>query len=333
MFGLCRVRNLYWGDLGGVQEHNNREYGLGEAPENLNKDFWQLSQYQDFYVENGKTVDSTIYDAVENQLDEYRIKTKKRVSNKETKDGRKRKESIVALEYVVGASADWWTEVTNDKDAQRHADEYLEKMIEFVRTRHGDQNVISVAKHYDESNIHAHVVVTPVEVKLVKQGGNRFCDAKEVMKPCLSAQDYTNKKEQYRELQEDYVRFFNENVATMHHRPDDMRVHRGTLVTESNNKYINQTSHEIGELRKERIDINNQLAAIITQINTANAKRVQELHEEAKQLREKSIQVEEVINSKVKEIEKTKAKNEGIKRGYKKNNGGNWKKGFDPFSK
>lgn len=332
MFGLCRVRNLYWGDLGGVQEHNNREYGLGEAPENLNKDFWQLSKYQDFCIENGNTPNSTIYDAVENQLEDYRIKTKKRVSDKKTKDGRKRKESIVALEYVVGASADWWAKVTDDKDAQRHADEYLEKMIEFVRTRHGDQNVISVAKHYDESNIHAHVVVTPVELKLVKQGGNRFCDAKEVMKPCLSAQDYTNKKEQYRQLQDDYVKFFNESVATMHHHPNDMRVHRGKLVTKSNNKYINQTSHEIGELRKERIDINNQLRDIVTQINTANSKRIQELRDEGVKLRDQSVILDKQITSKTKEIEKTKAKNEGIKKGYKKNNGGNWKKGFDPFS-
>jgi hypothetical protein len=70
------------------------------------------------------------------------------------RSGRKiRKDAVRILEYMVTASPDF----AGDWDA------YLEKAIDYVKQRHGAQNVVLAAIHRDEKTPHAHVWAVPID--------------------------------------------------------------------------------------------------------------------------------------------------------------------------
>jgi hypothetical protein len=65
------------------------------------------------------------------------------------------KNSTIMLDYVVSASPDW------DREDKRW-DQYFDRAIEYVKKKHGPENVIAVAIHKDESTPHAHIWAMPV---------------------------------------------------------------------------------------------------------------------------------------------------------------------------
>lgn len=68
-----------------------------------------------------------------------------------------RKDCPRALEYVISASPEFFESATEEEKS-----DYFRKSLEYLKSRHGNENVISAVIHNDESTPHMHVVVVPV---------------------------------------------------------------------------------------------------------------------------------------------------------------------------
>lgn len=71
-----------------------------------------------------------------------------------------RKNGVIAIEYFVGASPEWFTEHT---EAER--EKYFDDAIAWLIKRHGVDNVISVTRQYDETSPHLCAYVVPIDPK------------------------------------------------------------------------------------------------------------------------------------------------------------------------
>ena len=312
MFAICRVNNLRMADLGRVQEHNAREFQKGREPGNVGFDHWDIGENTVTHeILDGDPPSPSIYSAVENRLDKLNISP--------------RSNSIVALEYVLTASPQFWTKAGS---VDYSFDALLDRMTNFISERHGVENVISISKHFDESTPHVHVVVTPIRKKKLRyknKGGT--CHK---VKNRLVAREFTNKKAQYRELQDKWVHFFNSNIAKRFDSLDiDMRVKRGVDVINQERDYIKSTNHKIGAARN---DLNKQLM-----VQAQILKKWKSFTEEEKALNkvkikdsgEKVVKIARSIDENISEIKESEKKIIHQKKLYQKGKKGNWKKGQD----
>ena len=291
-------------DVNSTQQHNAREYEEGSAPDNLGHDLWGCADKTSHEVINEE---ESISSAIENQFKEREVKTK---SN-----------SIVALEYVLSASPSWWKKA---QEQGKDLEALLDSMKEFVSERHGKHNLISVSPHLDESTPHIHVVITPIEKKILKYRNKKGDCHKE--KNVLSARNYTNKKHQYRALQDDWTDFFNSRVAS-HFKDVDMSVKRGTKVIEQERQYIKSTSHEIGHLRAELAKLQSLQVSILKGWNKLKENEKKRAEKDMDRSMVKSEVLKEEIESKTNSIEQSEKKIINQKKLYKKGKNDNWKKG------
>ena len=147
-YGIIRVRNLSAGDLELTEIHNARKYeqmGM-KLPDNIDPELCREGLHS--HVAGG---DTSLCEAVGIHLKELGITP--------------RKNSVVALEYVVALSGN-----PEEKKKMDHDDkdfDFLEDAVLWISKRHGG-NIMSYSFHGDESNLHAHVVVLPVIEKTVK---------------------------------------------------------------------------------------------------------------------------------------------------------------------
>jgi len=74
-----------------------------------------------------------------------------------TKEVRKRKDSVVGIEYLVTASPEAMALKTK---AQQDA--YFRDALKWILDRHGKENLLSVGIHRDEKTPHLHAVVVPL---------------------------------------------------------------------------------------------------------------------------------------------------------------------------
>lgn len=69
-----------------------------------------------------------------------------------------RKDAVVAVEYVLSASPEWWkTASSGSKKA------FVKQSMEWLASVHGRENVVSVWLHRDETSEHIHAMVVPVD--------------------------------------------------------------------------------------------------------------------------------------------------------------------------
>lgn len=69
---------------------------------------------------------------------------------------KRRKDAVLAIEYVFSASPDWW------KNAMpAHQKEWKEKSLEWLQNKYGAENVIAASMHYDEKTPHLSAFVVP----------------------------------------------------------------------------------------------------------------------------------------------------------------------------
>lgn len=219
-YGIIRVRNLSAGDLELTEIHNNRRYeekGM-KIPENIDPE----GVYS--YSTLG---DKTIPQAVNDRLKELGIAP--------------RKNSVVALEYVVALSGN--PEERKKITPYMEKGELFEQATNWIGKRHGG-NVMSVAYHGDESNTHAHIIVLPVVKKTVKWKNQK--GEGERIENRLCARDITGSPELLRKLQDDFHRFvepYGEKIG--------VKIYRGTKKEEQLKTYTKKTSHELGLLRQK----------------------------------------------------------------------------------
>ncbi|CUJ74698.1 MobV family relaxase [Achromobacter kerstersii] len=85
-------------------------------------------------------------------VDEARMALHARVPEK------RRKDAVLALEYFIGASPEWFQ--LNNAEAQAA---YFEGALAWLRERHGADNVVAWSTHYDETSPHLVAYVVPLD--------------------------------------------------------------------------------------------------------------------------------------------------------------------------
>ena len=71
-----------------------------------------------------------------------------------------RKNGVLAIEYFIGASPEWFKE---QPDSAREA--YFDRAERWLKGRHGSENVIAFTRQYDETSPHVCAYVVPIDPK------------------------------------------------------------------------------------------------------------------------------------------------------------------------
>ena len=86
-----------------------------------------------------------------------------------------RSNAVLCIEYFIGASPEWFKEKT---PADREA--YFIDALNWLRKKHGVENVISVSEHYDETSPHMSAYVAPID-PTGRLNAAYFLDGKQVL--------------------------------------------------------------------------------------------------------------------------------------------------------
>ena len=86
-----------------------------------------------------------------------------------------RKNAVLAVEYVLTASPEFFTEATKDERRK-----WAERSLKFVEEKHGAENVLSAVLHLDEKSPHWHILVVPKNKK-GKINASAFFDGREML--------------------------------------------------------------------------------------------------------------------------------------------------------
>lgn len=149
MYQVVRVEKRKASAIGAMQFHNLRQYET-VAPN----------------IDREKSKDNVVLI----ECDNFASAINKRVEEIQSQQKRKiRKDCPRALEYVISASSEFFENATEEEKS-----DYFKKSLEYLKSRHGNENVISAVIHNDEATSHMHVVVVPVKDK--KLNPKHFCD-------------------------------------------------------------------------------------------------------------------------------------------------------------
>jgi len=256
-FGLIRARNLSSADINSADKHNARRYDKKENyPINV-----PFEKREDKFISVMYTADNelgyqgkeetTLGAVIDKRLKDNAVKGIKTNSN-------------LAIEYVIGI---------NDMKAWESYDfdGFVNNSREWLEDRHGKGSVVAVYTHLDESNPHAHIVVVPIEKKVVKWKNTK--GSGESIENRLNTRDYTGGRDKLRLLQNDWFNHLTERYNGG--KSFGLELYRGTLVENQLKEYVMQTNHEIGELRAELSQITNDI--IKKELDLKIAKRMEYL--------------------------------------------------------
>lgn len=95
---------------------------------------------------------------------------------------RRRKDAVLSIEYLVTASPEFFLDAETQRPRTRS--DYFNAALEFLRTKHGKENVICTSLHLDETTPHLIVYVVPIN-----------------QKGSLSAKDFLGGREKLSQLQ------------------------------------------------------------------------------------------------------------------------------------
>jgi hypothetical protein len=248
-YGIVRARNLHQGDLKSTEKHNSRDFAPGEIPANIIGSDYEY--YKPRYDVDGNQIEApeecSLDEAVARRFAEVGIIA--------------RRDAVVAIEYVVTLSPDAMQEIQRQKYS---TETILQHLGRFIEQKHGYENVMSIAMHYDESNPHAHIVVTPILRKEVKWKNARGSGTKVENRLC--ARDFTGGPEKLRQLQTDYFNYITVrtdnstlNIAERFKTIDFKRGVDARNRRERKEFYCKMTDHVLGGIRKEMFELRKQV--------------------------------------------------------------------------
>lgn len=155
MYQVVRVKKRKATAIGAMQFHNLRQYKT-VAPN----------------IDGEKSKSNVVLI----ECDNFASAINKRVEEIQSQQKRKiRKDCPRALEYVISASSEFFESAT-----EKEKSDYFNKSLEYLKSRHGNENVISAVIHNDETTPHMHVVVVPVKDK--KLNPKHYCDKFELQR-------------------------------------------------------------------------------------------------------------------------------------------------------
>ena len=156
-----------------------------------------------------------------------------------------RKDQVLALEYVITASPEFFE--SGDRDKLK---EWYKANVKFLKEKH-PQGLVSVAMHMDETSPHIHAVVVPVihRTKTYKNKPPREYYA-------LSAKEFTGGKKVLADLQTEY------NNAVKH-----LGLKRGLRYSKAKHTAVNQLYRRIDDTIKKANENANNLEKEKEQFN------------------------------------------------------------------
>lgn len=92
---------------------------------------------------------------------------------------KRRKDAVLALEYFMGASPEWFT---HEQDGAQ----YFQDALAWLRRQHGQENVVGWAVHRDEKSPHLVAYVVPLDEK-GKLNAKKFTGGKAVLSKMQTA--------------------------------------------------------------------------------------------------------------------------------------------------
>jgi hypothetical protein len=222
--GIIRARNISASTVGSTEAHNDRKYGEGQFPENINENGFHESQYPEG-IDN-------LEDAIYNRIEQEEVTGIKKNTN-------------VAIEYM--------TTINDPKVWDRYSPHgFFANTKQWLERHHGKGSVVATFEHLDESNPHAHFIVVPIKEKEIRWKNNKG-EGKRIEKR-LNTRDFTGGRDKLRNLQNEYHKYLkNEYENKM-----GVTFYRGTLVEHQKKEYIRKTDHKIGEMRAKLSDLTNE---------------------------------------------------------------------------
>jgi len=272
-YGIIRVENLKASQIKRCEQHNLRLYPQGKMPENIRP---EKAHENAHWIADDRTSFKEVIDA-------------------RLKGVPVRKNSVVAIEFVMSASEDFYK-------GNYSASGYLSNCLKFLTRRYGWDNIISSSQHFDESNPHVHVLVIPIVEKTVKWKNQKGEGVKKQKRLC--ARDITGGKEKLRQLQNDFHEFI-----VPYGKTAGVEFVRGTLVEQQTREYKKRTDYRMAEITKIAKRAEQEIdAAKRLELQRQVVKEVDELNKDQKKLRE--------LEKKDQYIKKGKSKGNNFKMGF-----------------
>ena len=269
-----RAREMSAASITGTDVHNTRQYEKLDYDTPANINISQSGMNRNRVFKDGKESNSSYREAIY-----YRI---------EKAQAPIRKNSNVAIEYSFSGTSDFLDAYTPKK--------YFESCLRFLEKRHGKENIIAIAEHYDETKPHVHIIVVPIirkEVHWKRSKGDGYIEGKKEENR-LCARDFTGNALLLSRMQDDFY---------AHHLPaaDEcgVDIKRGTSAKERNEEYFNRTYCKLGLIDQE-IEKNVQLMQQTNHEYEKGMKNTQEcqksLKESLERNKELNAQKDKIIN-------------------------------------
>lgn len=173
IYGTINVKEVHNRDVKGCEEHNRRQYQADKMPPNIDL---SRSHLNTEWIACDK---ANFKEAIKEKLSGVTV----------------RKNAVIALEYVLGASPEFFERTGKPKS-------YLNHCIEFVEGRHSPENIVAINMHLDEMTPHVHVLVVPLVEKKVRWKNKKGSGEKTERRLC--ARDFTGHPNMLRQLQNDF---------------------------------------------------------------------------------------------------------------------------------
>ncbi|MBC6514004.1 hypothetical protein GW662_22835 [Escherichia coli] len=86
---------------------------------------------------------------------------------------KRRSDAVLCVEYFIGASPEYFAQ-SGDKDGSR----YFATALEWLKERHGAENVVATSVHHDETSPHLVAYVVPIDQDTGKLNAKKFLGGK-----------------------------------------------------------------------------------------------------------------------------------------------------------
>lgn len=142
----------------------------------------------------------------------------------------KRKDAVLAIEYLITARKDWF-EDSSQRNSNGTGQEFLDAAERWLKDKHGEGNIISLVRHYDETTPHLSALVLPITK--TKTGAER-----------LSCRTFLGGPELLSEMQTDFAK----SVA-------DFGLHRGVEGSKAKHEKVKR---HYGNVNKATQDMSSE---------------------------------------------------------------------------
>src|ERR1035438_863990 len=179
-----RALEISAAEIKGTDVHNTRQYEKLNYETPANIDCSQSGMNRNRVFKDGKESNCSYMEAIYDRIEKAQAPV--------------RINSNLAIEYSFSGSSDFLEAYTPKK--------YFESCVKFLEKKHGKENIIAIAEHYDETKPHVHIIVVPIirkEVHWKRSKGDGYIEGKKEENR-LCARDFTGNALLLSRMQDDF---------------------------------------------------------------------------------------------------------------------------------